>query len=325
MFCLVYGFSNAASHSWHTPSTWGFLVAGVVLLVDLRLVADPCGAPAAAAPGGAGPQPGRRLPGRARRGRRDVRHLPVPDLLPADDPGLLTRRDRCRVPANHRHGDAVRADLERLADAAHRPEAARRVRHGAGRGRHGLADPDRRALQLRVGHRRAHAGHRRRDRPVDAAVDEHRHLRRGALRRGCRLGHAQRRPAARRLHRHRPAQHHRHQRDRDLPGQPAPAAGRPRHAAAGGRRWPPEPCTGTRPLSGGRQASSRSAPSSAEPSCAGARCPSRPPPRPAYPPASLSPAPPSPREFQAVTRGAGYGWRRDRSPRHCRPTGRPPR
>jgi EmrB/QacA subfamily drug resistance transporter len=32
MFCLVYGFSNAAIHSWHTPSTWGFLVAGVALL-----------------------------------------------------------------------------------------------------------------------------------------------------------------------------------------------------------------------------------------------------------------------------------------------------
>jgi EmrB/QacA subfamily drug resistance transporter len=32
MFCLVYGFSNAATHSWHTPSTWGFLAAGVVLL-----------------------------------------------------------------------------------------------------------------------------------------------------------------------------------------------------------------------------------------------------------------------------------------------------
>ncbi|MBO2456312.1 MFS transporter [Actinomadura violacea] len=32
MFCLVYGFSNAASHSWHTPSTWGFLAAGGVLL-----------------------------------------------------------------------------------------------------------------------------------------------------------------------------------------------------------------------------------------------------------------------------------------------------
>jgi EmrB/QacA subfamily drug resistance transporter len=33
MFCLVYGFSNAASHSWHTPSTWSFLMAGVALLI----------------------------------------------------------------------------------------------------------------------------------------------------------------------------------------------------------------------------------------------------------------------------------------------------
>src|SRR5262249_1994996 len=32
MFCLVYGFSNAATHSWHTPSTWGFLAAGAALL-----------------------------------------------------------------------------------------------------------------------------------------------------------------------------------------------------------------------------------------------------------------------------------------------------
>jgi EmrB/QacA subfamily drug resistance transporter len=32
VFCLVYGFSNAAAHSWHAPSTWGFLAAGVVLL-----------------------------------------------------------------------------------------------------------------------------------------------------------------------------------------------------------------------------------------------------------------------------------------------------
>jgi EmrB/QacA subfamily drug resistance transporter len=33
VFCLVYGFSNAATHNWHTPSTWGFLAAGVVMLV----------------------------------------------------------------------------------------------------------------------------------------------------------------------------------------------------------------------------------------------------------------------------------------------------
>jgi EmrB/QacA subfamily drug resistance transporter len=31
LFCLVYGFSNAAAHSWHAPSTWGFLAAGVAL------------------------------------------------------------------------------------------------------------------------------------------------------------------------------------------------------------------------------------------------------------------------------------------------------
>ncbi|HEY2507082.1 MAG TPA: MFS transporter [Streptosporangiaceae bacterium] len=33
MFCLVYGLSNAASHNWRVPSTWGFLIAGAVLLV----------------------------------------------------------------------------------------------------------------------------------------------------------------------------------------------------------------------------------------------------------------------------------------------------
>jgi EmrB/QacA subfamily drug resistance transporter len=32
LFCIVYGFSNAATHNWHTPSTYGFLAVGVVLL-----------------------------------------------------------------------------------------------------------------------------------------------------------------------------------------------------------------------------------------------------------------------------------------------------
>jgi len=31
VFCLVYGFSNAATHSWAALSTWGFLAAGVAL------------------------------------------------------------------------------------------------------------------------------------------------------------------------------------------------------------------------------------------------------------------------------------------------------
>ncbi|NED83907.1 MFS transporter, partial [Streptomyces sp. SID11233] len=32
LFCLVYGFSNAESHSWSSVSTWGFLVASALLL-----------------------------------------------------------------------------------------------------------------------------------------------------------------------------------------------------------------------------------------------------------------------------------------------------
>jgi EmrB/QacA subfamily drug resistance transporter len=37
VFCVVYGCSNAASHSWGTPSTYGFLIAGVALLVVFAL------------------------------------------------------------------------------------------------------------------------------------------------------------------------------------------------------------------------------------------------------------------------------------------------
>ena len=54
MFCIVYGFSNAATHAWGTPSTWGFIAAGVAALaafvgwearvaeplLPLRIVAD---------------------------------------------------------------------------------------------------------------------------------------------------------------------------------------------------------------------------------------------------------------------------------------------
>ena len=33
VFCLVYGFSNAATHRWATPSTYGFIAVAVVLLI----------------------------------------------------------------------------------------------------------------------------------------------------------------------------------------------------------------------------------------------------------------------------------------------------
>jgi EmrB/QacA subfamily drug resistance transporter len=32
MFCVVYGLSNAATHGWHSPWTWGFLAAGTAAL-----------------------------------------------------------------------------------------------------------------------------------------------------------------------------------------------------------------------------------------------------------------------------------------------------
>jgi EmrB/QacA subfamily drug resistance transporter len=37
VFCLVYGFSNAATHGWSAPSTYGFLAAGVVLLATFAV------------------------------------------------------------------------------------------------------------------------------------------------------------------------------------------------------------------------------------------------------------------------------------------------
>jgi EmrB/QacA subfamily drug resistance transporter len=38
MFCLVYGFSNAANHTWRTLSTYGFLASGVGLLIAFAVV-----------------------------------------------------------------------------------------------------------------------------------------------------------------------------------------------------------------------------------------------------------------------------------------------
>src|SRR5260370_1818569 len=35
VFCVVYGCSNAASHGWGTPSTYGLLIGAVALLVVL--------------------------------------------------------------------------------------------------------------------------------------------------------------------------------------------------------------------------------------------------------------------------------------------------
>ena len=63
LFGIVYGFSNAETHGWGSPLTWGFLASAASLLVGVRLVADPRRAPAAAAARRARPQPRRLVPG----------------------------------------------------------------------------------------------------------------------------------------------------------------------------------------------------------------------------------------------------------------------
>jgi EmrB/QacA subfamily drug resistance transporter len=45
MFCIVYGFSNAASDGWHAPMTWGFLAAGALLLAAFGYLETRAGQP----------------------------------------------------------------------------------------------------------------------------------------------------------------------------------------------------------------------------------------------------------------------------------------
>ena len=147
MFCLVYGFSNAASHSWHARSTWGFLAVGVVLLVIFAWWQTRAAHPL--------------LPPRVvldhNRGGAYLAVL----IAGAGMFGIFLfltyylqtildyspHEDRRRVPAHDRHGDAVRADLQHPPDAADRAETAHHGRYAPGRRRNDVADPDRRAFQ----------------------------------------------------------------------------------------------------------------------------------------------------------------------------------
>jgi MFS family permease len=123
LFCLVYGFSNAATHNWHTPSTWGFLAAGRGTARGVRDLAGPGSQPAATAADRARPQPGRRVRVHAHRLQRDVRRLPVPDLLPAADAGLLAGRHRPRHLAHRRRHRGRGQPVHDRADAEDRAEA----------------------------------------------------------------------------------------------------------------------------------------------------------------------------------------------------------
>jgi hypothetical protein len=146
MFCLVYGFANAATHSWHAPSTWGFLAAAAALAAFAARQArakDPLLPPRVVLDrnrGGAYPRD-------AVRQRRRVRDLPVPRLLPADHPGVLAAGHRPGVPALPGGGGAVGQCRAARADVADRAQAADRARPADRGRRHGLADQDRRPFR----------------------------------------------------------------------------------------------------------------------------------------------------------------------------------
>ena len=80
-------------------------------------------ASAAAAADRPEPFPRRRVPGHRAVRHRRVRDLPVPDLLPAADPGLLAGQVRPGLPADDRGDRGGVHDVQRGADAAGRAPA----------------------------------------------------------------------------------------------------------------------------------------------------------------------------------------------------------
>src|ERR1700753_887397 len=231
MFCLVYGFSNAGTHSWSATSTWGWLIAGVLLLAVF--VAWQFRAPNPL------------LPPRVVLDRnRGGAYLAVL-VIGAGMFGIflfltyylqtILGYSPLKTGVAFLPTIATVMVFAQIANIVLMPRIGPKILVGvgmllAGAGMAWLTrlGGDSRYATALVGPLLVRGG---RDRPVHAVVDEHRDVRGGAVGRGCRLGHAQRRPAARRLDRDRAAQHHRHQRSRDLPGQPAPQPGGAGHGA----------------------------------------------------------------------------------------------
>ena len=148
MFCVVYGFSKRRQRRLARPGHLGFPRRGRGTTGRVRLYRD-AGPPAAAATADRRrPQPGRVLPVDPHHRRRHVRHLLVPDLLPARNPGLQPGDGRPGLPAHGRGDRRLLEPGQHRAAAPHRPQVPRRIGHARRRGRPGLADPDRCALQL---------------------------------------------------------------------------------------------------------------------------------------------------------------------------------
>jgi hypothetical protein len=141
VFCLVYGFSNAATHSWHAPSTWGFLAAGVVLGAGFAVWQGRAAHPLL---------PPRVVLDRNRGGAYLSMLIASAGLFGIflfltyylqQTLGLLAAGDRRGVPADQRRPHFMRQPVHDRADAQIRAQAAGRVRDAGRVGRDGLAGP----------------------------------------------------------------------------------------------------------------------------------------------------------------------------------------
>ena len=208
LFCLVYGFSNAATHSWHTPSTCGFLAAGVALLAAFAVwqgrAAHPLLPPRVVLDRNRGGAYLSMLIGSAGLFgiflfltyylQQTLGYSPLVTgvaFLPMSV-GLIVAANLSTIVLMPRFGPKPLVASGMLAAA----------------GRDGLAGPA--GPAHRLCHRRARPAHPGRNRRGhgDRAGDQHRHLRRGPAGRGSRLRDRHRRPDARRLGRHLAAEHH---------------------------------------------------------------------------------------------------------------------
>ena len=212
LFCLVYGFSNAATHNWHAPSTYGFLITGVALLIVFAIWQGRAANPL--------------LPPRVVLDRnRGGAYLSMLIAFAGMFGVFLFLTYYLQQTLGYSPvvtgfaflpiagGIAVAANLSTIVLMPRvGAQAARRGRDAGRGGCHDMAGPAGGAHRLCRGRARpAHPGRSRR-RHGDCAVHQHRHVRGGPARRGGRIGDRHGGPATRRLHRRLPAEHHLRQR-----------------------------------------------------------------------------------------------------------------
>ena len=250
LFALVYGFSNAETHSWGATATIVALVASPVLLAAFVLIERRAKYPLL---------PLHIIWDRGRGGAYTTILLAGAGIFAvflfltfflqaAARP--FAARHRTGVPAAHRRS---RRHFDHGADAgdpAHRGQTDRPHGHDARGARDVPVHPSDAELELRRPRASRPAHPRRRDGMHLCAGILHRDSGRGGKRSRDRLGDGQHLPTGRRLSRHLAAQHDLRQRRRKLRGQSRPPA----------RAWQTLPrSTATRRRSGGPSGSSSSA------------------------------------------------------------------